>query len=155
MKKYHVEVLQKQSLPDPRGQAVAKDAEELGCKSIGPVRVGRVYLIEGTLSNDEIFLIAAKLLTDPVSEEYTITEADSPFKKHENCKRMEVWFHACVTDTVGETVAIGIADLGITDVARVATGTSYIFNAAVPDNDITFLVQNLLANGLINTCRFN
>ncbi|MFH1380184.1 MAG: phosphoribosylformylglycinamidine synthase subunit PurS [bacterium] len=154
MKKYIVEILQKKILPDPIGKAVVKDAHDAGIEGLGAVRVGRLYRIEGRVSNDNIVAIASKLLADPITEDFKIQEVDSPFKKSEHVRRIEVWFHASVTDTVGETVKIGISDLGIQDVSRVATGKSYIFAAKITDEQLKNLAHNVLANTMINKCVF-
>ncbi len=149
MKDFIVEVKHKQTFSDPLGIAAEKDAKEAGFKNLGTMRVGQLYKIAGLLNAGNIQAVAQKLLTDPVTQEFHIHEADMPASASKNMRRIEVWFHPCVTDTVGETVKIGINDLGIKNVSSVSTGTSYIFKKDIPKKTRERLARNVLANSMI------
>jgi phosphoribosylformylglycinamidine (FGAM) synthase PurS component len=149
---YLVEVMQKRTLPDPLGKAAVHNAADLHIAGIGPIRVGRIYHIEGSISDADIDAIASQLLNDPVTQEYTVRKYGNRSALSGYKRRIEVWYHACVTDSVGETVKIGIADLGIEGITRVSTGTSYNFSVALADDMLARLAQKVLANRLIQTC---
>lgn len=154
MTDYLVEVVLKKNIDDPLGKAVVKDAVDSGFGSIGNVRVGQLYLLSGDLAIGTVERIARDLLTDPVTQVYRVVAYPPADAGVLHGRRIDVWYHSCVTDTVGETVKIGIADLHVKEITRVSTGTSYIFSDSLADDALVSLAQGLLANGLIQKCTF-
>ncbi|MBD3272323.1 MAG: hypothetical protein GF384_07285 [Elusimicrobia bacterium] len=153
MKSFVVEVFRKKSFMDFAGARVAKQAQELGFSDIQRVRAASVYRIDGNLSRKDCSVIAKTLLADPVADDFIIMDSSSS-RKRNSCRTIEIWFHPNVTDTVGETVMIGVRDLGIARVQRVATGRSYHIEQPVSDDIVHSFTRQVLANSLIHTCNY-
>lgn len=154
MSEYVIEVVPKTRFPDPGGIATEKDAGDLGVRIPGSIHVGFLYRIGGSIRVDALETIASTLLSDPVTQQYSVRHGKAADTGTSGNRRVEVWYHSCVTDTVGETVKIGIADLGIKGVTQVSTGTSYIFNKNISEKTLRFLAQKLLANSIIQYCKY-
>ena len=73
---HRIEVRPRGSAPDPRGDAVFREAAALGL-SRPPTRVetAAVYLIEGGLAEEQIHRLADELFADPLTETATIGAA--------------------------------------------------------------------------------
>lgn len=69
-----VDVMLKPEILDPQGQAVANALPRLGVSDVASVRIGRRVEIDfsGEADLDRAKEIAAKLLANPVIEDYTV-----------------------------------------------------------------------------------
>ncbi len=73
---HRVEVRPRPGIPDPRGEAVRRDAEALGLpRAPSRVEVANVYLIQGDLTDAQVRRLIDGLLADPVSEAATVGAA--------------------------------------------------------------------------------
>ena len=95
---------------DSRGEAVKKDAHDLGVTNITNILVSDVYLFEGDISGDEISHIAGELLVDFVTQDYlidTVPEEDGHI--------IEVTYSHGVMDPVKGSIYKAIGDMGTGD----------------------------------------
>lgn len=74
-----VDVMPKQEILDPQGQAVANALPRLGFEGVGEVRQGKRFELEVDDSVDDATLakIAETLLANPVIEDWTVRRADA------------------------------------------------------------------------------
>ena len=74
-----VDVMPKQEILDPQGQAVANALPRLGFEGVGEVRQGKRFELEVDDAVDDSTLarIAETLLANPVIEDWTVRRADA------------------------------------------------------------------------------
>lgn len=74
-----VDVMPKQEILDPQGQAVANALPRLGFEGVGEVRQGKRFELDVDDSVDDSTLarIAETLLANPVIEDWTVRRADA------------------------------------------------------------------------------
>lgn len=74
-----VDVMPKQEILDPQGQAVANALPRLGFEGVGEVRQGKRFELEVDDAVDDATLarIAETLLANPVIEDWTVRRADA------------------------------------------------------------------------------
>ena len=122
---FRIEVSIKAGFPEPRGEGLQKDIQDLGITTVEKAKVTDIYLLEGSLNEEEVRRICRELLVDPVVEEYSYGEASITGVEDSNVRVIEVAYNPGVMDPVEESVKKGILDLGIATVDSVKTAKSY------------------------------
>lgn len=74
-----VDVMPKQEILDPQGQAVANALPRLGFEGISEVRQGKRFELEvaDSVDDDTLAKIAETLLANPVIEDWTVRRVDA------------------------------------------------------------------------------
>ncbi|KAA5829109.1 phosphoribosylformylglycinamidine synthase subunit PurS [Saccharopolyspora indica] len=74
-----VDVMPKQEILDPQGQAVANALPRLGFEGIAEVRQGKRFELEvaDDVDDDTLAKIAETLLANPVIEDWTVRRVDA------------------------------------------------------------------------------
>ena len=109
-----------------------------------------LYRIEGDLDEKQADIICRDLLSDPVIQWYRVNDKKGSHKKPDgNEFSADVFYKKGVTDAVGESVKIGIRDLGIDGTRSVKTGFRYRIAGGISSKDVESICQSLLANGVI------
>ncbi|MDA3629204.1 phosphoribosylformylglycinamidine synthase subunit PurS [Saccharopolyspora oryzae] len=74
-----VDVMPKQEILDPQGQAVANALPRLGFEGIAEVRQGKRFELEvaDDVDDEQLAKIAETLLANPVIEDWTVRRVDS------------------------------------------------------------------------------
>jgi phosphoribosylformylglycinamidine synthase PurS subunit len=74
-----VDVMPKQEILDPQGQAVAQALPRLGFEGIAEVRQGKRFELEvaDSVDDDTLARIAETLLANPVIEDWTVRRVDA------------------------------------------------------------------------------
>jgi phosphoribosylformylglycinamidine synthase len=74
VKKARVYVTLKKTVLDPQGQTVARALNHLGYSSVTGARVGKIIELdlEDAATEDEVREMAARLLANPVIEDFTV-----------------------------------------------------------------------------------
>lgn len=85
-------------------------------------RLSRLYRVDADFSRKEFDRIAAELLTDKITEQYSLSAGKAGLKK---ACRVEIWLKDSVTDVVGESVKDAIADVLGKEPAAVRFGRAY------------------------------
>ncbi|HRQ73115.1 MAG TPA: phosphoribosylformylglycinamidine synthase subunit PurS [Phycisphaerales bacterium] len=141
---HRVEVRPADPASDPRGRRVLADAASLGFR-LDSVAVARVYLVEGALDAAEASDLAARLLTDPVAERFTLGAAPTTPTTGQS---VEVHPLPGVMDPTAQTVADAIRDL-TGEAVRVSTGWRYDLTG--PDAPrAEEIARRLLANTVVH-----
>jgi len=145
---FRVEISIKDSFPDPRGEALQKDIRDLGITTIKQVRVSDIYLLAGSLGENELESICRELLADPIFQEYSynrFNEVLPPPGSH----IIEVAYNPGVIDPVEESVIKGIRDLYITTVESIRTARRYLLTGGLSDESLQYICDKLLVNSVI------
>ncbi|HUU62487.1 MAG TPA: phosphoribosylformylglycinamidine synthase subunit PurL [Dehalococcoidia bacterium] len=144
---FFIAVWVKAGLPDPRGDALQKDIQDLGIITVTQARVRDIYLLEGRLSEAEVDRICQELLADPVVQEYGYGEA--PTSPGQQAHVIEVAYNPGVMDPVEESINKGIRDLGISTVDRVKTAKRYFLWGELSKQELETICDKLLVNPVI------
>lgn len=131
---------------DPEARAFEVDARDMGLKSFSPVKITRVWFLEGDLIAEEIEKIARELLCDPIIENWQITALENGvIRRHEGAL---VLYNPGVMDPSVATVLRALEDAGFEGV-RVRGGRSYRLGRELADEEKALLSRGLLLNPLI------
>jgi len=142
---FRIEVSVKEGFIDPRASALEKDILDLGITTVKRVGVSDIYLIEGTLQEDELLAICRELLADPIVEEYSYRDTPPPG----DARLVEVAYNPGVMDPVEESVRKGIRDLGIASVEAVRTAKKYLLWGDISDAELQSICDKLLVNSVV------
>jgi phosphoribosylformylglycinamidine synthase len=129
---FRVEISIKDGFPDPRGEALQKDIRDLGITTIKQVRVSDIYLLEGSLGENEVESICRELLAESIFQEYSYNRFNEVFPPP-GSHLIEVAYNPGVIDPVEESVIKGIRDLYITTVESVKTAKKYLLWGQLSD----------------------
>ncbi|MFQ5800602.1 MAG: phosphoribosylformylglycinamidine synthase subunit PurS [Candidatus Hydrothermarchaeales archaeon] len=72
--KWEVRISYKKGVQDSEGESTLAGLKVLGFGGLEDVSTARVYVIEGELAYEDVEKMCKKLLANPVSQDYTITE---------------------------------------------------------------------------------
>ncbi len=142
---YRIEVSVKEGFADPRSEGLQKDIFDLGIISVNKAKVSSIYLLEGTLNDNELRLICRELVTDPIVEEYTTQESPAP----KGARLVEVAYNPGVMDPVEDSVKKGIRDLGITTITAIRTAKKYLLWGDISDDTLKSICDKLLVNSVV------
>ncbi len=148
---WRVEVREKPDVFDALGESVHKSILDLRLTHVQKVCVSHIYIFEGDLSREHIEKIAALLLADPVSQQYSIVEGKYPAFDHSDPKQhaIEIAFNPGVMDPVEESTRKGTRDLGIEGVRAIHTARQYLLYGLITAQERQLIVDKVLANKLI------
>ncbi len=147
---FSIEVGYLDEVKDALGDAVIKDIEDLGIKNVESIKTELLYRIEGDLDEKQVDIICRDLLSDPVIQWYRVNDKNDSRKKPDGSSfSADVFYKKGVTDAVGESVKIGIRDLGIEGPRSVKTGFRYRITGGISSKDVENICQSLLANSVI------
>ena len=148
---YYVRVGYLDGVKNATADIVKKDIEDLGIKSVEKIRVIQLYLIDAGISSQQLEAVCVKLLSDSVVQWYEASEGENTADKKAGPvgHTIEVFLKKGVTDAVGDSVRIGINDLGISNVHSVRTGVRYELEGEVTAEALEKIAQSLLANRVI------
>lgn len=72
--KWEVRISYKKGVQDSEGESARSGLKTLGFKGVEKVSTAKVYVIEGNLTFADVEGMCKRLLANPVSQGYTITE---------------------------------------------------------------------------------
>ncbi len=140
---HRIEVAAKPGAPDPRADAVARDAAAIGLKPRS-VRSARLYLVRAALDRAALDRVRDALLVNPVIEDSLVGAAPLA----EGAALIEVHPLPGVMDPAAQTVRNAIRELTGLDDVEVTTGARYDFDGLTPEQART-LADRLLANPVV------
>jgi len=142
-----IEVGYRDSAFDSLGMGVHHDIkEDLRIYKVDAVKVMDVYYIDSELTSDEVQMIAKDLLTDPVTQNYSV---GGTLAKNFSWI-VEVGYKPGVTDNVGNTAVEGIGDLlGHHFSGIVRTARQYVFSGSLTREDMELICRRLLVNPVV------
>jgi phosphoribosylformylglycinamidine synthase subunit PurS len=147
---YQIEAVPKKGFPESHGRHILQDIRDSGIKDVRKVSYAPLYQIEGHLHLREIDMIARQLLTDPMTQSYSLCNPANP--RHSSAEKgyeIEIWYRHGVTDTVADSVVKAVKDLGIERHIKVKTGHKYIIETSLSKGAVEQIVKRLLANPMI------
>ena len=147
---FEIEIKTKKGFVDPQGLHTVSDIAGIGIKDILSVDYVAVYRISGDITNKQSEIIAKELLSDKITEDFSIKQYNSLEDKKLEKNSIEVWYKHGVTDTVSESVVKAIKDLGIKEELTVKTGKKYCLKGKnIDGSKLKKIATGLLANTLI------
>jgi len=149
---YKIEIKDKPGIFDAVGAGIKKDILDLGIKAVSSVRFVQIYIIEGSICEEEVKKVCEELLVDKITQEYAINGEKGLSPKGTvpgNVFNIEVAYNPGVMDPVEESTLKGIRDLGIEGVASVKTAKKYLIKGKLSSLQLKIISEKLLYNKLI------
>ncbi|MBF0570854.1 MAG: phosphoribosylformylglycinamidine synthase subunit PurL [Candidatus Omnitrophica bacterium] len=144
---WRVEVKQKDGIFDPIGKSIARDINDLKLGEVTDVRVVSVFLLEGSVSREEVKRIGDELLIDPIVEQYSF-DLKGPLQSAA-CHVVEIAYNPGVMDPVEASTIKGIRDLGVTGISAVRTARQYHIYGRLSTKQLESITSRVLMNKLI------
>ena len=141
---WHLEIQPAPGHPDLAGNRLSLEAAESGIPGDWTISASRGFLIEGTLSRDDLDRAAGQVLVDPVVETFKAHPARSPAEGDRTV--VHVLPKPGVTDPEAESALELLRDLGFA-VDGVRTIRSYRIGG--PADGLPRLIQRVLANDAV------
>ncbi|MEM4272569.1 MAG: hypothetical protein QXH30_03175 [Candidatus Bilamarchaeaceae archaeon] len=139
-----IEVKAKQGFGQPGAAFLKKEIEEVLGHKIDAIYITKAYNIDGELSDEEMEMLGRELFADRVSEEYSWKEP-----AYGAAWRIEVGFLPGMTDNVGNTAKIAIADMLGKELDVYFSRVYYIRGQIEDPYALDKVADALLANKLI------
>ncbi|MCF0233907.1 MAG: phosphoribosylformylglycinamidine synthase subunit PurS, partial [Thermoguttaceae bacterium] len=155
---WEIDVFAAPGQPDVVGRETVADAADLGFSSNLTIDSAKGYLLQGELTRDQVELLAAKLLADPVVERAVVGEVGdvvltkSLAEVAADAKVVYVLPKPGVTDVVADAARKAAKDFGV-EVAAARTFKKY-WISGVDAEEIRRLAKKLLANDAIEQACF-
>jgi phosphoribosylformylglycinamidine synthase II len=146
---FRIEVSVKACFPDPEGDRLEKDIDDIGITTVKQARVSDVYLLEGDLDEAGVAKIGQELLADPIVEDFSWGEGPLSRIEGGDVHAIEVAYNPGVMDPVAGSVDKAIRDLGIATVTSVKTARRYSLRGDLSEENIQSICDRLLVNSLI------
>ncbi len=146
---YRIEVKDKKGIFDAVGSGVKKDIFDLGIGSVRGVEFIQVYVIEGSISQEQADKICSEILTDKISQDYSINKQFSSLAKKSTEHIIEIAYNPGVMDPVEASTLKAISDLGIEGVSSVKTAKKYVIHGRLNEHQLKTISEKLLYNKLI------
>ncbi|MGE3819321.1 MAG: phosphoribosylformylglycinamidine synthase subunit PurL [Isosphaeraceae bacterium] len=140
---WHLQIAPAPGQSDVEGLRVATEAAELGLKGPWKIAAHRGFLLEGSLSEDDVRRAASSFLVDPVVETFSVLAVGHA---EDQDKVVHVVPKPGVTDSVAENALAVLNDLGYS-VENVRTIRSYQVDG--PEGALPALVARVLANDAV------
>jgi len=144
---WRVEVKLKSGILDPIGHAVAHDIRDLNVGEVDRVQVVSVFLLEGTITREEVKRICDELLIDPIVEQYSF-DLKLPLQSAEH-HVIEIAYNPGVMDPVEASTLKGIRDLGVHGISAVRTAKQYHLYGKLHPKQLESITTRVLMNKLI------
>ncbi|MDR2351456.1 MAG: phosphoribosylformylglycinamidine synthase subunit PurS [Endomicrobium sp.] len=146
---FEIDIFPKKGFKDSRGEHVLSEILDIGIKCVKKVDYSSLYIIDGDINKSEVKTVAA-LLSDKITEGFKVTSvAQEKKSKNPINSIIEVLYKKGVTDTVSESVAKAIKDLGIIKDVKVKAGHKYYLHGTASQNVLNKIAVKLLANTLV------
>ncbi|MBI4982487.1 MAG: phosphoribosylformylglycinamidine synthase subunit PurS, partial [Candidatus Omnitrophica bacterium] len=147
---YKIEVKDKPGIFDAVGDGIKKDISDFGIDSVLSVHFAQVYLLEGNVSELELKIICEELLTDKISQDYSVIDfSQAAHHIVHNEFIVEVAQNPGVMDPVEDSALKGIRDLGINGITSVKTSKKYLIKGKLSEAQLKTISEKLLYNKLI------
>jgi len=142
-----IEIGSKFQLNNSSNQQIRNSISDLHIKTVTEVRNFQVFYLLGNISQSEIIRVCEKLLTDLITQDYSINQ---PLEIEENKTwNVEITYNPGVTDPVEKSTLKGIRDMGIRSVSRIKTAKKYYISGALSGEEKKLIVEKILANKVI------
>lgn len=148
-----IEVFFKDELSDPLGNNIRFEIEALGFSGVTNVRIRQVYIIFGDVSKNDLDTISKRLLVDPITQHYQISDLIVSAQPNDSGLRIldsgrhiiEISRKPGVMDPVEQSVLKALLDIGIR-VDGVKTAQKYEIGGNISKETIHLIANKILAN---------
>ena len=147
MKKFRIEVRNKDGVYDAVSENLKRDIKDIGIRNIEDVDFIRVYTLVGALTVKDVRSISRELLSDKVVQEYDYSKGFSP-KIKKDSHIVEIACNPGVMDPVQESALKGIKDMGL-NCEEIETSRKYIIYGNLSRKQVTVISNKLLYNKII------
>ena len=144
MANYRILVKYKNDIFDAEAERIKKDIFNLGIKKSVSVKIAQIYEISSKISFDEIRGICNNLFVDFLIQQLFIN-----FDPSENNSSVDVYYKTGVTDSVAETIKLGINDMGIKEFFSIRTGKKYYLGNNLSKQELKKIARKVLSNTVI------
>ncbi|MDD5066805.1 MAG: phosphoribosylformylglycinamidine synthase subunit PurS [bacterium] len=144
MTEYKVFIRHKDEITDAESEKIRKDIRDLGIRGIREITVYQMYKISGDISSSGIEKICRELLVDTIAQVYYIGQLPG----HQGFS-IEVDYKKGVTDSVADTVFLGITDMNMKADLKIKTGKKFILEGDLIDEQVKRISEKILANTMI------
>jgi phosphoribosylformylglycinamidine synthase II/phosphoribosylformylglycinamidine synthase I len=128
-------------------ERLVKAAHQLNVTALEACTPARLFFLEGELSTDDVERLARELLTDPVTEQYSLESLNG--STSDTSHYIEVTLHPGVTDPVAENIVRSAHLIGIDNLERAATGQQYKLSGSLDPMMLSRLATQVLSNPVI------
>jgi len=142
---WKIEIRNRKGVFDPLGSGIKKDIKDLGIVAVKKVATAQVFIICGDVSRRDAHRIAQELLTDPITQEYSLGTSD----KGQGTRVAEIAYNPGVMDPVEESTKKAIKDLGISGIRSVRTEHKYFIEGKISEKQFRAICEKLLYNKVI------
>lgn len=146
---WKINVTDKPGIFDAVGAGVLHDIADMNIKGVCAVHFSQVYLLEGAVDEAAVKKICLQLLTDPVTQDFTVSSGVHLASCVHGEREIEVAYNPGVMDPVEESALKGIRDLGIDSVTSLKTAKKFLFKGEITDAQLKTISDKLLYNKLI------
>ena len=152
-----IEVSSKPGFGGPDG-GVAALARELGL-AVDRAETAALYRLEGNLGKPELERIASELLSDPVTQVFSVDAAPLLPPPTVGEGRVggniviDIWLKPQVADPSASSIERGARDLGFS--VRARQGTRYRLSGRLNETDAKILAWKALANPVVHDCEIH
>ncbi len=144
---YRIQVELRDGLTDSRGESLLKGIRRLGVDGITGARYSDLYFLAGEhLSAEEVYLLCATLLYDPVIE---VAGINAPCPPDDDRLSIEIGLLPGVTDTVAEEICRAAWLVGVDSLEHVATGQRVTLFGCLDEAALHTIAGRLLCNDAI------
>lgn len=148
---WEIEIISADEFTNQEAVRVLKECQGLGCDSIKQVRSARLFLLQGSLSEEDL-ISTERLLVDPVTEQSTRTrlapEAEEKGASQNSALQIQVLFKPGMTDNVAMSTKRELQQRSL-PVEEVSTIRRYWFNEDADPGQIDRVISKILANDAI------
>jgi phosphoribosylformylglycinamidine synthase II/phosphoribosylformylglycinamidine synthase I len=124
-------------------------AHQLNVTALEACTPARLFFLEGELSTADADYLARELLTDPVTERYTLDGLEGNHSSSNGSHYIEVTLHPGVTDPVAENIVRSAHLMGIEGLERAATGQHFWLSGSLDPVMLARLATQVLSNPVI------
>ncbi|VAW14654.1 Phosphoribosylformylglycinamidine synthase, PurS subunit / Phosphoribosylformylglycinamidine synthase, synthetase subunit, partial [hydrothermal vent metagenome] len=148
---WRVEIKNKDGVFDSHGESTKRSIVDLGLETITQVETVLVYNLETDSSKEVVSKIVQDLLSDPITQKYSITNEGKPILVMPLKGRhlVEIAYHPGVMDPVERSTLKGIKDIGVKNVSSVRTAIQYILSGKLTKSNLSTITDRILLNKLI------
>jgi phosphoribosylformylglycinamidine synthase len=148
---WEIEVRFKPPARDVHGKDVLHEVRDLGLRSIEAVESARLFYLDTAAPRADVERIAQELLTDPVVEQYRVSDGERP--PSDGRPVVVVRRKPGVMDPVAISALQAIADMGL-EARRCATARKYYFSGRPSRHDLEKAARAVLANCCIEDIEY-
>lgn len=147
---WRIDIKEKKGVFDSLGAGIQKSIIDLGlASSVSEVHVEHVYNIAGDLTRAQVVQVCRELLTDPVTQQYQISDRTQYQSKNiDGATVVEIEYNPGVMDPVEYSTKVGIKDLGF-KAESVSTAKKYILFGKISKKDLGIITDKVLANKIV------